>query len=582
MNTGNIHDTSNGYAPPSVASSPSTTRGANLPYITYEAEAGAYSGTLQSWNPSINEGPGDPGGEASGRQAVRLASQGSYVEWTASAKANALTMRYSIPDHPNGSGLDFSISIYRNGTKIDTFNLTSRYAWLYGSESLPTDSPSSGPPRKIYDESHLLLSQTINASDKIRIQKDSGDKSPYYDIDFVELEFVRPIQQRAGSYSVTAEGADPTGMSDSTAAFISARDKAGLGGTVWIPPGFYRMTAKIDAKGRNFHGAGPWYSTMWGANSWPIKSVDKTGFFVTGSNSVFKDFSIWGESHHRDSGDSAFVANFGDNAALYNIWIEHVDLGIYVGWSNDPPLPTNIRIDSCRVRNITADGIHLKYGTQNSIILNSNVRNAGDDSIVIWSGAGDARPVKNNLITNNTVQNVWRASGIALAGGEGNTVEYCVVKDTLVYPGVNIETAFNPTPFAGITTVRHLDLIRCGGKYWGHTPYPAIWVMSEYHGYDAPINFSDVSIVNASFQAIQFSAVRKPGVSPAEYGVFTPGSVRFDNVAITNAGTNGIVVDSTVAGGATFNNVSISSSGDKLVNNAGTKFVLTKTGTNDW
>jgi hypothetical protein len=74
-------------------------RGARVDFLEQEAERAATNGTVI--------GPGRDAytlpAEASGRSAVRLA-KGQYVEFTLPRAANALTVRYSIPDAPSGGG----------------------------------------------------------------------------------------------------------------------------------------------------------------------------------------------------------------------------------------------------------------------------------------------------------------------------------------------------------------------------------------------------------------------------------------------------------------------------------------------
>src|SRR3954451_17229130 len=51
--------------------------------------------------------------EASGRRAVRL-TPGQYVELTLPAAANAVTVRYSIPDAPGGGGITAPLEVRAN------------------------------------------------------------------------------------------------------------------------------------------------------------------------------------------------------------------------------------------------------------------------------------------------------------------------------------------------------------------------------------------------------------------------------------------------------------------------------------
>lgn len=118
-------------------------RGANMPYDMYEAEDGVIGGGAVKLAPNRNIG--DLAGEASGRRAVTLNTTGSYVEFTTKASTNTLVTRFSIPDAPSGDGTTATLNIYVNGVFNKAITLTSKYAWLYGSEASPGNSPSAYP-----------------------------------------------------------------------------------------------------------------------------------------------------------------------------------------------------------------------------------------------------------------------------------------------------------------------------------------------------------------------------------------------------------------------------------------------------
>src|ERR1700722_13148413 len=75
-------------------------RGANVPFVEQEAENAVTDGTVI--------GPSTQAytlaAEASGRSAVSLAP-GQYVKFTLSAAANAINVRYSIPDSAMGGDI---------------------------------------------------------------------------------------------------------------------------------------------------------------------------------------------------------------------------------------------------------------------------------------------------------------------------------------------------------------------------------------------------------------------------------------------------------------------------------------------
>src|SRR6202165_5675198 len=106
-------------------------RGAQLGIVEQEAENAATNGTILPFDTSAYT----LSGEASGRQAVRLAPD-KYVAFTLTQPANAITIRYAIPDAPTGGGIDapLTVGVARHGrgvTQPRTITLTSKYAYLY-------------------------------------------------------------------------------------------------------------------------------------------------------------------------------------------------------------------------------------------------------------------------------------------------------------------------------------------------------------------------------------------------------------------------------------------------------------------
>src|SRR6202171_6271873 len=108
-----------------------TGRGAQLGIVEQEAENAATNGTILGFDTSAYT----LAGEASGRQAVQLAPR-QYVAFTLTQPANAITIRYAIPDAPTGGGIDapLTVSVDHKGhgnTHPQTVTLTSKYSWLY-------------------------------------------------------------------------------------------------------------------------------------------------------------------------------------------------------------------------------------------------------------------------------------------------------------------------------------------------------------------------------------------------------------------------------------------------------------------
>lgn len=138
-----------------TGSTPSGTRGATLPYTAYEAENGSTNATTVGPDRTYLSVPS----EASGRKAVVLDSTGEYVRFTLTKPANALTLRYSLPDNAAGTGTDATLSVYADGTALKDLPLSSEYSWVYGGYPYNND-PSQGSGHHFFDETRTLLGRS--------------------------------------------------------------------------------------------------------------------------------------------------------------------------------------------------------------------------------------------------------------------------------------------------------------------------------------------------------------------------------------------------------------------------------------
>ena len=109
-------------------------RGATVDFAEQEAENARFTGAVIGPDRAAYT----VAGEASGRTAVRLAP-GQYVEFTLPAPANAINVRYSIPDAPNGGGITAPLDVAVNGGPARTMTLTSQYAYLYNQYPFTND-----------------------------------------------------------------------------------------------------------------------------------------------------------------------------------------------------------------------------------------------------------------------------------------------------------------------------------------------------------------------------------------------------------------------------------------------------------
>ncbi|MER5967896.1 CARDB domain-containing protein, partial [Streptomyces sp. NPDC002057] len=449
-------------------------RGAAVPYTEYEAEDARYQGTLLTADQKRTFGHTNFATESSGRKSVRLNSTGEFVEFTSTNASNSIVVRNSIPDASSGGGAEATISLYANDVFVRKLNLTSKHSWLYGTTDDPeglTNAPGADA-RRLFDESHALLAQSYPAGTKFRLQRDAGDSASFYIIDLIDLEQVAPpTAQPAGCVSITNYGAVPNDGIDDTDALQRAvtADQKGEISCVWIPAGQWRQEQKIltdDPLNRGIYntvgirdvtirGAGMWHSQLYTLTpphqAGGINHPHEGNFgFDIDHNTQISDIAIFGSGTIRgnngtEEGGVGLNGRFGKNTKISNVWIEHANVGVWAGrdYTNIPELwgpGDGVEFSGMRIRNTYADGINFANGTRNSTVFNSSFRNNGDDALAVWA----SKYVKdtsvdigsNNHFRNNTIQLPWRANGIAVYGGFGNTIENNIISDTMNYPGI--------------------------------------------------------------------------------------------------------------------------------------------------
>ncbi|MFF8409221.1 CARDB domain-containing protein [Streptomyces omiyaensis] len=578
-------------------------RGAAVPYTEYEAEDASYRGTLLYTDSTRPFGHTNFATESSGRESVRLNAQGDYVEFTSTNAANSIVVRNSIPDAPAGGGQEATLSLYANGQFVRKVTLSSKHSWLYGTTDQPEGlvNTPGGDARRLFDESSALLTQSYPAGTKFRLQRDAGDNAAFYVVDLIDLEQVAPPAAKpAECVSITQYGAVPNDGIDDTDALQRAvtADQKGEIPCVWIPAGQWRQEQKIltdDPLNRGTHnqvgirdvtvrGAGMWHSQLYTltpphlANGINHPHEGNFGFDID-DNTKISDIAIFGSGTIRgnnadEEGGVGLNGRFGKNTKISNVWIEHANVAAWVGrdYTNIPELwnpGDGVEFSGMRIRNTYADGVNFSNGTRNSTVYNSSFRNTGDDALAVWAN----KYVKDtsvdvghdNHFRNNTVQLPWRANGIAVYGGYGNTIENNVVSDTMNYPGIMLATDHDPIPFSGQTLIANNALYRTGGAFWNEDQeFGAITLFAQ--GPDIPgVTIRDTDIHESTYDGIQFKT--GGGAMP---------NVKVTNVKIDKSLNGcGILAMGGARGSATLTNVTVTNSakGD-VCSQPGTQFVF--------
>ncbi|RYY04232.1 MAG: hypothetical protein EOO53_02605 [Gammaproteobacteria bacterium] len=536
-------------------SSALATRGATLAYQEYEAEAGTTNGQVSGASTTYLTVES----ESSGRKFVNLSATGQYVQWTATKAANSLVMRYNLSDTSSGGGTSGTLSLYVNGAKVQTLNLTSHYAWVYGGYPF-NDNPGNGSGHHFYDESHFS-GLNIPAGATVKLQKDSGDTAAYYKIDLINLEQIESAYSMPANFvsittyggAVANDGVDDTVAINNT---INYAKSMNLG--VWFPAGTFNINSKINNLS-NIHvrGAGMWYTILQGSNG-------QGGFFATGSKVTIADLSVVSDSFVRNDGAdaAAFEGNFGTGSLVQNVWVEHMKVGFWLSSGTDGLFMVNGRI-----RDTWADGINIAGGVKNSQISHFNIRNTGDDAMAMWSN-GQANI--NNSFRFDTAQLPALANTFAIYGGQDNKILDCIGSDTVTASaGVNISTRFGATAFSGTTEVKRVTLNRTGGwePNW-NTSFGGLWIYAENSGINSLVAVDTVAINNSTYDGIKFSY--NQNISP-----FT-----MNNVQVNGAGGYGLLFDG-VTGSGNFSNVTVTGAASGGLSNS-TYTIVRSSGNSGW
>ena len=456
--------------------------GASVPYTRYEAEEASRSdGTTLERSDDLES----TAIEASGQSYVALNNKNSSVDFTATAAANALDLRFTLPDHTSGR-----VDVRVNNETVATLDLSSESAWQYvGGDHVYDESGAGLRARFRFDEVHTLLGRQVQKGDHIQIVK-VGDDPNSYGIDFIELEQAAPaIERPEGAVSIADyNNARPgDGVADD-AALAAAMDAAAntASKTVYIPAGTWEFSGKIGIShpGLTFQGAGLWYT-----NIFFTSDQAKGGGIVFNhgaSNETLTDFAMSSNlksRYNQEAQYKGFSGEAGDDTRVANVWVEHFECGFWMGDYVDASqmLYTNgMVIENARIRNNLADGVNFAQGTKDSTVRNSSVRGNGDDGLASWSSIdtyshSEARIAEGNSFIGNTVELGWRASGIGIFGGKSHVIKDNLIVNNFSGAGIRLNTVFDGHNFdlntdQGIT-IAHNKLVRSGttDDFYGKT-----------------------------------------------------------------------------------------------------------------
>ena len=420
--------------------------GAKMPYTTHEAEnASVENGATIQQSTDMES----TAVEATNQTYVELPKKDAAVTFNVTEPANALNVRYTIPDGASGQ-LDVQV----NGSSVGNLDLSSHSAWQYLKGDHEYDQAIDGSSARFrFDETRLLLKDIqLKSGDKISLVKKKDDNVPY-GLDFIELEQApAPVAQSENSISIVDKGASANDDSDDTAALLAAVEEAKASGkSVYIPEGRFNFDKQVNIEADNLKisGAGVWHTQL-------HFTSDKRygGGIVFGHNSngielsnLYMDSNLTSR-YNEDAQYKAISGTLGKDSKIHDIWVQHFEVGMWIGdydQTGNMKYTDGLVVENARIRNNLADGINFAQGTKNSTVKNSNIRGNGDDGLAIWSSISDgtnATAEENNKFLNNTIESGWRAAGIGIFGGKGHEISGNLIKDVFAGAGIRVNTVF--------------------------------------------------------------------------------------------------------------------------------------------
>ena len=428
--------------------------GAKLGYTTYEAEQGELKNGVVKNAPS-SEAEHATVREASGQAYVDLPTNAS-VSFIAQADANAVTVRYTVPDGESGK-----VEVKVNNTVIGTLDLSSKSNWQYldnykyhpDGDIKVHDTPAADRLARFqFDEvSQLFKEANIKVGDKVTIT--NIDSTPV-GIDLVDLEKAPDaIKQPENSVSITDFGAVANDGSDDYQAFMAAIESAKASKkSVYIPEGQFDFSEQLHIyapEGVKISGAGQWHTKL----HFTSTKIGGGGIvFEHGTNKIdFGNVSMDSDltsRYNEGANYKGISGTLGNGSSIHDIKIEHFEVGAWIGDyapASDMHYTNGLTISNATIRNNLADGVNFAQGTSNSTVINSNLRGNGDDGLATWSSIHEntnAHVAENNRFLNNTVELGWRAAGIGIFGGKGHEVANNLIKDNANWGGVRLNTVF--------------------------------------------------------------------------------------------------------------------------------------------
>lgn len=530
--------------------------GATLPWKRYDetnyASLAAPAELIQqSYHASLDRN--SPAAEAHNGGCILLNDFGTSVTWTAIESADALNLRYSILDGDSGT-ITLTITPTSGAPRSQQIPLDSSHAWLYFDGGSKFNTPAPGRvPAKRFADARVVLNETIQAGDAIKLSREAGDSLTWVDCLEAEVRVTYSAAIHALIVTDAPWNAAGDGVTDDTNALQDCINAAaGQGKPVYLPAGRYNLRAELVL---------PSNAIVEGAGLWNTELVfSKTGNFrdggirADGSSIQLRNLYIRGTQVNRDDGYHGIKGLWAGQSIIENIWVENTETGMWIADLESPyAVADGLLIRNCRIRNLFADGINLASGTRNTLIENCHVRSAGDDALATWSSGFQFNQgmATNNQIRYNTVECGYRAGALAVFGGQGHRIHHNLVEDQYIGAGIRGSTLFMFTNRSGSTQIGYpfsdVDQIRFYKNTLNRTGARGVFG-AELGAIDFQSGYGDVkniSIEDIEVNSTHFSAIRLNGAF-----VNSSPSPQFINFQLRNIQVSDAPLGSRITGSA--------------------------------
>jgi hypothetical protein len=265
-----------------------------------------------------------------------------------------------------------------------------------------------------------------------------------------------------GSVNITSYGAIGDGVTDNTAAILSAIAAAqSRGAAVFVPRGTFAYSTVLTLTGVKMFGIGP-QSILYALNS------ANESIFMYGNGPQVRQLQLTGVTapSRQAAWQATRITIFGaTNFVIDNVTIQgSAAAGIQTAQGANYGI-----ISNCTISNTLSDSIHITDQASFITVENNHVENSGDDGIAVVSYLTDGGFVHDVTATDNVVLNNLYGRTMSVVGGENILYENNELENNTGAACLYLaqEEGWNTFGLENVTA-EYNTLVNCGNVADGH------------------------------------------------------------------------------------------------------------------